>query len=142
MRAFPGTEHAIEMSWNFVVQQVTIVQMSSTTSSRSPTPILDLETPLPKGNPWDHLSVGRTVLVVVAILASAYLMLRVGFVLRENIPFAEHFFDGVVRDVDGFSLRAGSLVPLYLFLILYNQHFVYRCHPRRWSRCGRAVGRF
>jgi hypothetical protein len=99
------------------MEQVTIVQMSSTTFSPSSTPILDLETPLPKGNPWDRLSLGRAVLVVVTILASAYLVLRVGFVLRENVPFTEHFFDNVVRDLDSFSLRAGSLAPLYLFLI-------------------------
>jgi hypothetical protein len=102
--------------WNIGIEQVTIVQMSSTASSPSSTPILDLKIPLPKGNPWDRPRIWRAVLVVVAILASGYLVLRAGFVLRENIQFTEHFFDSVVRDLDTFSLRAGSLTPLYLFL--------------------------
>jgi hypothetical protein len=123
------------------MQRVTIVQMSSISSSPSPTPILDLETPLPTGNPWDRLSIGRAVLVVVAIFALAYLMLRVGFVLRENIPFAEQFFDNVVQDVDSFSPRAGSLAPLYLFLIyILSAIAIVAIHEAGHVAGGLAVG--
>jgi hypothetical protein len=68
-------------------------------------------------------------------------MLRVGFVLRENSPSAEHFFDNIVRDVDSFSLRAGSLAPLYLFLIyILSAIAIIAIHEAGHIAGGLAVG--
>jgi hypothetical protein len=94
--------------------------MNSATSPLSSTPILDLEAPLPaKHSPWDRLSLGRTLFVLVSLLASALLIVVVGFLLRTHAPAAARLLDNLSHDLDAFSLRAGPLIPLYFYLLYF-----------------------
>jgi Peptidase family M50 len=119
-----------------------IAQMNSVTGFRSPNPILDLEMPLPtKSSAWDRLNVGRTIFVLVSLIVSSVLILLIGSLLRENVPAAARLFGNFSRDLDAFSVRAGSLIPVYFYLIYILSAVVcVAIHEAGHVAAGHAVG--
>src|SRR5260370_37699005 len=96
----------------------------SNASTKSPTPILDLESPLLQTRQWDLLSWRQAVLIVALPLVGVALLVPVFLVLNDNNPTVAKIFKYIGTKVEVFFKGAGVESPLLFFLFYFLTLFL------------------
>jgi|SRR6266850_1086333 len=113
----------------------------SIASAKTPTPILDLESPLPKIRQWDRLSWRQAALIVVLPLVAVILLVPAFLVLNDNNPVAAKIFKYIGTKADVFFKGAGPQSPLVFFLLYFLTFFlILSIHELGHVAAGLAVG--
>ncbi len=87
--------------------------------TKSPTPILDLETPLPEILDWNRLSWRQAALIVVIPAVAVILLVPAFLALNDNNPSAAKIFKYIGTKFDVFFKGAGTENPLLFFLFSF-----------------------
>lgn len=86
--------------------------------AKSPTPILDLESPLPKKFRWDRLTLTQVFLMIIVPAFAVSLLVRVFVALHDSSPGAARALDYVGTKLDTLFTGSGSYSPA-LFSVAY-----------------------
>ncbi len=114
--------------------------MSSSTT-KSLTPILDLESPLPETRRSDRLSRRQALLIVVLPLVAVFLLVPGFLVLNDDNPAVARIFRYIGTKFDAFFNRSGAQGPLLLLLFYFLTVFlVLLIHELGHVAAGLAVG--
>jgi len=113
----------------------------SSAFTESPTPLLDLESPLPKFRQWDRLSWRQAVVIVVLPLVAVILLVPTFLVLSDNNPTLAKIFKYIGTKADVLFKGAGAQSPLLFFLFYFLTLFlVLLIHELGHVAAGLAVG--
>ena len=113
----------------------------SNASTKSPTLILDLESPLPQTRQWDRLSWRQAVLIVALPFVGVILLVPTFLVLIDNNPAVAKIFKYIGTKFDAFSAGSGAQSPLVFFLLYFLTFFlILSIHELGHVAAGLAVG--
>jgi len=113
----------------------------SNPSTKSPTPILDLESPLPKFRQWDRLTLRQAVLIVVLPFVAVILLVPAFLALNDNNPTVAKVFKYIGAKADVLFKGGGAESPLLFFFFCFLTLFlVLLIHELGHVAVGRAVG--
>lgn len=113
----------------------------NTQASKSPTPILDLECPLPATNPWDRLSWRKALLIVILPLIAIFLLVPAFLILSDRNPLAAKFFKSVGATFDRVFKSSADQDPILYFLFyFFSLLLILLIHELGHVAAGMAVG--
>jgi hypothetical protein len=108
---------------------------------KSPTPILDLECPLPESNRWDRLSWRQTFLIVILPLLAAFLLVPAFLILSDRNPLAAKFFKSVGAMFDRVFKGSADQDPvLYFLFYFFSLLLILLIHELGHVAAGAALG--
>jgi hypothetical protein len=93
-------------------------------AAKSPTPILDLESPLPEKFRWDRLTWRQALLIVVLPLVAISLLVPVFVVLNDSNPAVARIFSYVGTKLDTLFKGSGAHSPALLFMVYFFALFL------------------
>lgn len=113
----------------------------SSSASKSPTPILDLESPLPKKLRLDRLTWRQALLIVGLPFVAVFLIVLTALVLIDSNPALAGIFRSIGTKFDNFFDGSGGQSPLLLFSSYFLALFlVIAIHELGHVAGGLAVG--
>jgi hypothetical protein len=113
----------------------------NTPAPKSPTPILDLECPLPKANQWERLSWRQAFLIVILPLLAVFLLVPTFLMLSDRHPLAAKFFKSVGAMFDRVFKGSADQDPMLYFLFyFFSLMLILLIHELGHVAAGMAVG--